>query len=87
VGYKQIDNQIGEWEDAVFFIALILIAAVGAIVYFGSKQNESFRAKNNESPLEIIEKMYARGEIDRAEFARRRSVLKEGQGAPRKEDT
>ena len=60
----------------MFVAALILIAAVAAIAYFGSKRNEIFRANDSDSPLEILEKQYARGQIDRAEFARRRSVLK-----------
>jgi len=60
----------------MFFIAFILIAAVAAIVYFSSKRNSNFQAIDSDSPLEIIEKQYARGQIDRAEFARRRSVLK-----------
>lgn len=60
----------------MFFIAFILIAAVAAVVYFSSKRNENNPANDTDSPLEIIEKRYARGEIDRAELARRRSLLK-----------
>jgi len=71
----------------MFFIAFILIAAVAAVVYFSSKRNENNPANDTDSPLEIIEKRYARGEIDRVELATRRSLLREGHGAPRKGET
>ncbi len=60
----------------MFLIAFILIAAVAVVVYVSSKRNENYLANNTDSPLEIIEKRYVRGEIDRAELARRRSLLK-----------
>ncbi len=71
----------------MFFVEFILIAAVSAVVYFSSKRNENNPANDTDSPLEIIEKRYARGEIDRAELERRRSLLKEGHGDLRKGET
>ena len=74
MGYKTAEQ--AEQEDTMFFAAFILIAVVAAIIYFGSKWNNGYQTNDKDSPLEIIEKQYARGEIDRTEFARRRSVLK-----------
>ncbi len=74
MGYETAKQ--AEQEDAMFFAAFILIAVVAAIIYFGSKRNNGYQTNDKDSPLEITEKQYARGEIDRTEFARRRSVLK-----------
>lgn len=60
----------------MFITVLVTIAVAATIIYFAAKRNENDLANDSDSPLEIIEKRYARGEIDRAELARRRSILK-----------
>ncbi|HEB82382.1 MAG TPA: SHOCT domain-containing protein [Gammaproteobacteria bacterium] len=53
------------------FWLLILVAIALAVKYF---MNNAAR-NQSETPMEILQKRYARGEIDEDEFVRRRNEL------------
>ncbi len=57
----------------IFWIVLILLL-VGGVALFSGRDSTSERRK---SPLEILEDRYARGEIERDEFAQKRRDLQE----------
>jgi putative membrane protein len=68
-----------EWHGAGFgggfmwiFWILIIFAIVMLIRAAGSNSNSG---EHRETPLEILEKRYARGEIDDEEFAHRKQEL------------
>jgi putative membrane protein len=70
-----------EWHGAGFgggfmwiFWILIIFAIVMLIKAVG-KSNNSNSEEHRETPLEILEKRYARGEIDDQEFAHRKQEL------------
>lgn len=58
------------WLIWILLIAIVIFS-VKATMGGGSVSN----VQMNESPLEILKKRYARGEIDEQEFERRRSDL------------
>ncbi len=70
----------------MFFGLIVLLVTVAAVYLFTARGRETgFFSKGDlpadeDSPWEIIEKQYARGEIDREELERRRSLLR-GEGA------
>jgi putative membrane protein len=57
----------------VAVVALIARAAGGASVF--NTGQTAIRQGDSETPLEILRKRYARGEIDKAEFNERRKDL------------
>ena len=67
------------WNDGYFFhggfmwIFWILLIAVIVFIFMNVSKGNSSSA--SESPLEILKKRYARGEIDEEEYERRRKVL------------
>ena len=70
-------------KKIILVFGLIVLLAVVAVVYLfaarrrgkGFFSEEDFPA-DEESPWEIVDKQYARGEIDREELERRRSLLR-----------
>jgi putative membrane protein len=58
------------WILIIFVIVLLIRAARG-----NSSSNEQRANQQRETPLEILEKRYARGEIDEEEFQRRKKEL------------
>ncbi len=57
------------------FMWLFLIVAIAAIIYFVASQTKnkypsSSKTENEETPLEILKKRYAKGEISKEEFDR-----------------
>lgn len=57
---------------------LVLIIIVGVIVYYvleRQKRGDSDGAAARETPLDILKKRYARGEISKAEFDRMKDDL------------
>ena len=62
----------GMWIFWVLLIAAIIFGIKMAVS--GNERNESHA---EESPLEILKKRYARGEIDEEEFSRRRKALED----------
>ncbi len=59
------------------FMALLWGALIGAIVWatLRGRREPSRSARRDETPLAILERRYAAGEIDDAEYGRRRTVL------------
>ena len=63
------------------FMWVIGLVLVGAVIYFmlqGSKSKGSIKGSNDsiiESPLDILKNRYAKGEIDKEEFDRRKKDL------------
>lgn len=60
-------------------LGLILIAIVVyfLIKYFNENNNNSNVSTNKNSALDILNERYARGEIDEAEYNRKKNMLKE----------
>ena len=56
----------------IFWILLII-----AIVYIFQNIAKGNSSSENETPLEILKKRYARGEIDEEEYERRRDELQD----------
>ena len=56
----------------ILWILLIVIVVYAVKAGLGGVQNNE---QINESPLEILKKRYARGEIDEQEYERRRNEL------------
>ena len=54
---------------------LLIIIAIIFTLYNLSSRNDNSSKENKESPLEILAKRYARGEIDEDEYKQRRSEL------------
>jgi len=64
----------------MFFGLIVLLAVVAAVYFFTARRRgtgfEGELSDDDESPWEIVGKQYARGEIDREELERRRSLLR-----------
>ena len=68
-----------EWHGAgmgggfmlIFWLLIILIV----VLLIKANSNKSDSNQQPETPLEILEKRYARGEIDEEEFQRRKKQL------------
>jgi putative membrane protein len=58
------------WLLIIFVIILLVKASSG-----NSASNEKRANEQRETPLDILEKRYARGEIDEEEFQRRKKQL------------
>lgn len=65
---------VGGWMMIVWVLLLIalIVFVVKAIINSGQGQKES-----RETPLEILKRRYARGEIDKEEFEERKKELLE----------
>lgn len=72
---------MGNWDHMMGFggglMWVIIIALVGLLVYFAAKGSTSMRAgdSNLETPLDILKKRYAKGDIDQEEFNRKKNEL------------
>lgn len=60
----------GGWMMVIWLILFILLAIVLVKVIMNSGNK-----KRDESPMDILEKRYARGEIDKEEFEERKNQL------------
>ena len=61
-----------------WFMGLIIIIAVGVLIYFfviQKKKTDSFSAPPAETPLDILNKRYARGEISKEEYDQMKTDL------------
>jgi putative membrane protein len=69
------------WLWMVLFLVLI-IAAVVIIVKGASEPRipASFPGPRHQTPLQILEERYARGEVEREEFLQKKQDLEQGSG-------
>ena len=66
-GYGMMGWGFGGW--IMGFIFLIIIIAVGLVIFFALRNRGNFTGfSKNETPLEILKKRYAKGEITKKEF-------------------
>lgn len=55
---------------------VVIIVGIVLLIQMMTKNKSKTSSSQNESPLEILKKCYARGEIDEDEFLQRRKELK-----------
>jgi len=78
------DRSMGNWGHMMGygygggFMWLIVLVLVGVVIYFLVQASKSKRSDGSiiETPLDILKKRYAKGEIDKEEFDRRKKDLK-----------
>lgn len=85
--HRPIDQSMGGWGHMMgyggnggMFMWLILIIFVGFIIYFvfnRTKKNGDPLDPTRESPMDILKKRYARGEINKEEFERLKREIKD----------
>ena len=68
-------NGGGMWFGGGFMWLLWLLIIVVIFIVVKSMLGDGVRANNTDSPLQILQKRYARGEIDEEEYKRRRREL------------
>lgn len=61
----------------LFWVVIIGLIIWGVKTLASGSQNSSGVGRNSESALSIVEKRFARGEIDRQEFEERKQMLLE----------
>lgn len=66
-GYGMMRWGFGGWIMGLLFL-IIIIAVVFVIVFSFRNKNTLTGSSGNETPLEILKKRYAKGEITKKEF-------------------
>ena len=61
------------WWWLIWLIVMVIIVWVGVTIL--NKRRRSKNRRNNKASLDILEKRYAKGEIDKEEFEERRNNL------------
>lgn len=56
------------WGYGGVFMWLLLLVLIGVVIYFVVRGDKWMKKEGDESPLEILKKRYARGEITREEY-------------------
>ena len=56
-----------DFESGGMFMWLILLVLIGVVVYFVLQSSKS-KSSATESPLDVLKKRYARGEIKKHQF-------------------
>ena len=65
----------GMWMGWLFWIVILGLITWGVVSLIKSASRPSGGGSNGETPLEILKKRYARGEISREEFERMKKDL------------
>lgn len=83
--HQPYDRPMGRWDHMMgtygfggIFMWLILIVLVAVIIYFvieRSRGNENGADQSRETPMDILKKRYAKGEITKEEFERMKSEI------------
>ena len=71
-----------DWDHMSFgfggvFMGLILLVIIGLIIYFVINGQNLVQHEGRETPLEILKKRYAKGEISKDEYERIKKDLGE----------
>ena len=70
------------WLWAIVLIGLVIGGVLVARLLWNRSESDQ-RSRRGQSALDVLEERYARGEIDRDEFERRRSALASEEGRRR----
>lgn len=62
----------GMWGMGLFWLVLVALLVLLAVRVMGDRSPVREPPGREETPLEILDRRYARGEIDRAEYEERR---------------
>ncbi len=83
--HRPYDRPMGRWDHMMgpygyggMFMWLILIVLVAVIIYFvieRSRGNGAGGGATDETPVEILKKRYAKGEITKEEFERMKNEI------------
>ncbi len=83
--HRPYDRPMGRWDHMMgpygyggMFMWLILIVLVAVIIWFvieRSRGNENGAGQARETPMEILKKRYAKGEITKEEFDRMKNEI------------
>ncbi len=60
------------WPFMALFWGLVIVGIVACIKWLSTSSNHT----NNENPLDILKKRYARGELNKEEFEHKKHELK-----------
>jgi putative membrane protein len=63
------------WVFMAFFWVLVIAGAIALIRWLGTASNGSRGTQQHQTPLEIIQERYARGEIGQEEYEQKRADL------------
>ena len=77
------NSSMGNWNHMMGygygggFMWLIVLVLVGAVIYFllQASKSKGSAVSTTETPLDILKKRYAKGEIDKEEFDRKKEDL------------
>lgn len=75
IGHGGMMWGFGGWWMMIFWV-LIIIGIIYLVRWAAEKrQSNEQTSQNKESPLDILKRRYARGEIDQEEFETKKKVL------------
>ena len=64
------------WFFMILWWVLLIVGIVALVKWLTAKSNDSAQPPNHEkTPLEILKERYAKGEIDKKEFAEKKKDL------------
>ncbi len=63
------------WVFMAFFWVLVIAGAIALVRWLGTAGNGSRDTQRHQTPLEIIQERYARGEIGQEEYEQKRADL------------
>lgn len=67
--------EFGMWGMGLFWVVLVVLLVVLVVRLVADRSPAREPPRGDETPLEILKRRYARGEIDRAEYEERRRDL------------
>jgi putative membrane protein len=65
----------GMWFGWIFWLAVAVLIVILIVKNSGSQKPSYYNDRNYESPLDILKKRYAKGEINKEEFDRIKNDL------------
>ncbi|WP_285655768.1 SHOCT domain-containing protein [Allomuricauda sp. NBRC 101325] len=65
------------WGSVMMWLIWIPIIIIAAWYLLWLSNNKGFSEQGNESPLEVLKRRYANGEISTQEYERRKKILEE----------